>query len=217
MHGFSTRALGDMRRRDGEPLTADRRRFAAALGLDPAAITFAGAVHGGEVARVDRPMGVAEGFDALVTDRPGLPLFATFADCFPILLHDPGRRAIALAHAGWRGTAAGVAANAVAALAREYGTRPGDLVVGIGPGICGRCYEVGDEVSARFPAGCSRPGRDGRALLDLAEANRRGLVAAGVDPARIHELGVCTMEDARLPSHRRDADGDRFACLIALR
>src|SRR6266566_347266 len=128
VHGFSTLALGSMRgpAPGGSPLTA------------------AAAVHGAEVARVDEPAVVVPGRDALVTDRPGLPLLATFADCYPVLLFDPGRRALALAHAGWRGTAVGVARAAVEALRREYGCRPADLVAGVGPGICGRCYEVGE-------------------------------------------------------------------------
>lgn len=219
VHGFSTLALGSMRgpAPDGSPLTPERRAFAAALGLDPGRLTAAAAVHGAGVARVDEPAGVVRGRDALVTDRPGLPLLATFADCYPVLLFDPGRRALALAHAGWRGTSAGVAAAAVEALRREYGCPPEDLVAGVGPGICGACYEVGEDVAARFGDGCVRPaGAPGRHLLDLALANRAQLEAAGVAPERIHAHGGCTRERADLPSHRRSPDGSRFACLAAI-
>lgn len=218
VHGFSTLALGSMRRSEAELLTPARRRFAERLGLDPERMTVAGAVHGPKVARVDGPRGAVEGVDALITDQASLPLLATFADCYPVVLYDPGRRVAALVHAGWRGTAAGIAQEAVAALGREYGSRPEDLRAGIGPGICGRCYEVGDDVAAQFEAAVVRPGeRAGKVLLDLAAANRRQLEAAGVRPEHIHASGICTRETPALPSHRREPDGTRFAALVALR
>lgn len=219
VHGFSTAALGSMRgpAPGGDPLTSERRAFAAALELDPERLTVAAAVHGAEVACVDEPAGAVRGHDALVTDRPGLPLLATFADCYPLLLYDPVARAVALVHAGWRGTAAGIAGRAVAAMTRAYGSRPAGLLAGVGPGICGRCYEVGDEVAERFDPAFLHPSPAGRHLLDLAAANRAQLEAAGVRPACIHEHGACTRETPALPSHRRSPDGTRFACLVAIR
>jgi YfiH family protein len=219
LHGFSTLAMGSMRlpAPGADPLTPARLAFAAALGLDGAGLTVAGAVHGAEVARVDRPAGAARGHDALVTDRPGLPLLATFADCYPVLLYDPVRRALGLAHAGWRGTAAGIAGRAVEALGREYGSRPADLVAGVGPGICDRCYEVGEEVADRFDPAFVRPSPAGRCLLDLAAANRAQLEAAGVPAERVHVHGACTRESDVLPSHRRSPDKNRFACIASIR
>jgi len=218
-HGFSTLALGSMRRGadDPSPGTSARRAFVQELGLDPDRLTVAGAVHGADVARVDVPSAAVEGVDALVTARAGIPLLATFADCYPILLWDPELPALALVHAGWRGTEAGVAPAAVRALAREYGSEPRKLVAGIGPGICGDCYEVGEEVADRFDPEIVRPSPGGRYLLDLAAANVRALLAAGLCRDRIHMLGVCTMESPDLPSHRRSPDGNRFACLAAIR
>ncbi len=216
VHAFSTRSHGQMRHTEGPLLTPARRRFAAAVGVDPERLSFAAAVHGSEVLRIERPGTVAKGCDALITAEPRLPLFATFADCYPILLFDPVRPAAALVHAGWRGTAAGVVTNAVRALEREFGTRAADLIAGIGPGICGDCYEVGAEVAERFPDEFLRPSANGRFLLDLAGANRRSLVAAGVDAANVFQHGACTLQDERLPSHRRDGDGARFACIVAL-
>jgi YfiH family protein len=218
VHGFSRLEHGSMRRSpdDASVATPGRRAFAAALGADPDRLTVAGAVHGAQVARVDHPRGGIDGVDALITDRPLTPLLATFADCYPILLLDPQRLALALVHAGWRGTAAGVASSAVAALANQYGSRPSDLVCGIGPGICGDCYEVGPEVAERFPTDVVRPANSGRFLLDLAAANRDQLIHAGVGPDRIDRHPACTLESADLPSHRRSPDGFRFACLAYL-
>ena len=102
-------------------------------------------------------------------------------------------------------------------LTEEYGSRPEDLVAGIGPGICASCYEVGREVAVRFPAEVVRPSREGRYTLDLSAANRRHLTAAGVLSPRIHQHGACTKETPELYSHRRSPDGTRFACLVALR
>jgi polyphenol oxidase len=218
LHGFSTLAMGSMRLPvpGGDPLTPARLDFAAALGVDGARLTVAGAVHGAEVARVDSPLGAVRRYDALVTDRPDVPLLATFADCYPVLLHDPVRRTLALVHAGWRGTAAGIAARAVEALSREYGSRPADMVAGVGPGICGRCYEVGDEVAERFEPAFVCPSPSGRWLLDLAAANGAQLEAAGVPWERVHVYGACTRESDVLPSHRRTPDGNRFACIASL-
>jgi YfiH family protein len=218
VHGFSRLELGSMRRSpdDATVATPSRRAFAAALGADPDRLTVAGAVHGAEVARVDSPRGGIDGVDVLITDRPLTPLLATFADCYPILLHDPHRRALAIVHAGWRGTAAGVVRSAVTALAREYGSRPSDLVCGIGPGICGRCYEVGPEVAERFSAEVVRPAGRGHFRLDLAAANHDQLIEEGVRAERITRHPACTLESADLPSHRRAPDGFRFACLAFL-
>jgi YfiH family protein len=210
VHAFSTLRLGSMR--DPEA----RHAMLLALGLAPRRLTLARVVHGVGTARVDAARGAVENVDILVTDRPGLPLMAGFADCYPLLLFDPAGR-VALAHAGWRGTAAGVAGAAVNALEREYGSQPRQLLAGIGPGICGRCYEVGDEVAEGFSRDVVRPSEGGKYLLDLAEANRRALVNAGLDPDRVHLHGACTRETDWLPSHRRDADGRRFAAVVALR
>lgn len=218
VHGFSTNVLGPMQRGDGDgPLTGPRRAFAGELDLDPERMTLIGAVHGTAVARVDAPRGVVDDVDALVTDRPRLPLFGTFADCRPLIIYDVARHALALCHAGWRGTASGMAAAGVASLAAMYGSRPGDLVAGIGPGICGDCYEVGPEVAARFPADCVSPGRSGRLQLDLVAVNRHQLVGAGVRSEAIFVHPACTMESPLLPSHRQRPDGTRFATLAALR
>jgi len=216
VHAFSTQAMGSMRRTPEALVTPRRRELARRLDLDADLLTVAGAVHGNQVARVDSPQGAVEGFDGLVTDRPGLPLLATFSDCYPLLLYDPERHAAGLAHAGWRGTAAGIAGALVAALEREYGSDPERLLAGIGPGICAACYQVGPEVAGRFN-GFARPDAEGRHRLDLAAANRAQLQQAGLPLERIHVHGACTFESVDLPSHRRRPDGARFACIVGLR
>lgn len=217
VHGFSTTSLGSVgltHAPDPEPVLASRRAFARVLGIS-SELTTVGAVHGITLARVDEAHGVVQGVDGLVTDKHGVALFATFADCYPIVLWDPQKRVAALVHAGWRGTQAHVGATAVTFMRDEYGSAPSDIRAGIGPGICGRCYEVGGEVASRFDPGFVSPGEGDRFLLDLAEANRAQLEHAGV--REVHVIGLCTKETSFLPSHRRDPDGTRFGAIVALR
>jgi len=218
VHGFSTLELGSVgltHAPDPAAVHEARRRFAAELGLDPATLTTIGAVHGNEVARVDAPQERVDDVDGLITNKPGIALFATYADCYPILLWDPEHRAIGLAHAGWRGTEADVAAEAVRSMAREFGSDPSRMKAAIGPGICGHCYEVGEEVASRFDTRFVRDTTPGKFLLDLAAANLAQLEEQGV--REVFSLDLCTKETGFLPSHRRTPDGTRFGAIVAIR
>jgi YfiH family protein len=126
--------------------------------------------------------------DALADATPGNAVAVKTADCIPILLADVRLRAVAAVHAGWRGTADGIAGTAIDAMRQWFGTAPEDLRAAIGPGIGECCYEVGPEVAARLGV-VSR----GHVRVDLAEANRRQLEAAGVPADRIYTAGLCTM------------------------
>jgi len=138
--------------------------------------------------------------DALLENTPGSVVAVQTADCLPILLVDDRRRAVAAVHAGWRGTVAGIAQRAVEAMRAQFGSLPEDLHAAIGPGIGPCCYEVGPQVAAQF-------GRQGRAHVDLAEANRRQLIDAGVTPERIYASNLCTMCRAEeFHSFRRDKE-----------
>ncbi len=215
-HGFSTVALGSVGLKhatDREAVLSSRQAFLSTLGLDGARLTMIGSVHGNDVARVDDPVPSIDDVDALVTDRPGVTLFATYADCYPIVLWDPEKRVAGLVHAGWRGTAAGVARAAVAFMRDTFGCE--FVRAGIGPGICGRCYEVGEEVAGKFDARFVNPGAGGKWLLDLAAANAAQLQEAGAKA--VYDIGMCTKESYLFPSHRRHPDGTRFGAIVALR
>ncbi len=218
IHGFSTSAIGSVGLTlapDPVPVLDSRRLLARALGVEFDQLTAAGAVHSSQVGRVDEPKEVVRGVDALITNRTGVALFATYADCYPIVLWDRETRSVALVHAGWRGTLAGVALAALREMRSQYGTDPSDVRAGIGPGICGRCYEVGGEVASMFEPRFVTAVAGDRLLLDLAAANRAQLEAEGVRD--IHELGLCTKETTYLPSHRRNPDGTRFGAIVAIR
>lgn len=219
VHGFSTVLLGSVgltHAADRAAALKSRADFAQILGLDGnSSLAVAGAVHGVDVARVHWAPAVIEQVDALITDRPGIGLFTTHADCYPILLWDPVNGAIGLAHAGWRGTQAGVAVGALRAMQHEFGSQPRDVRAGIGPGICGRCYQVGPEVASQFERRFLLADDGGRFLLDLAAANTAQLADAGV--MTIYDIGMCTKESHLFPSHRRYSDGTRFGAIVALR
>ncbi len=196
----------------------NRHRLATALGAAPGEFVFARQVHGAGVRVVgdaDRGSGAlspgdaigsageagrACGADALVTTSPEVVLAILTADCVPIVLHDPVAGVLACVHAGWRGTVAGVTAAAIAAM-RGLGTRPSDVIAGIGPAIGADRYQVGPDVheavSRSFgPAapGFIRPdpSAPGRWLLDLPSANRHTLREAGVPGPRIHATDLVT-------------------------
>jgi YfiH family protein len=216
VHGFSTVALGSVGLKhatDREAVLQSRGAFAATLGVEDLPLTMIGSIHGAGVARVEEPVYSVDDVDALVTDRPGIALFATYADCYPIVLWDPEKRVAGLVHAGWRGTQAGVARAAVTFMRDEFGCR--HIRAGIGPGICGRCYEVGDDVAGKFDARFVNPGAGGKWLLDLAAANATQLEDAGVKA--VYDIGMCTKESYLFPSHRRHPDGTRFGAIVALR
>ena len=216
VHGFSTLALGTVGLKHAPnpaPVLAARRTFAGVLGLDGATLTTIGSVHSAEVARVDKPVDSVDDVDALITDSRDVALFATYADCYPIVLWDPEKRVAGLVHAGWRGTRDGVTREAVRFMQNEYGCRR--IRAGIGPGICGRCYEVGDEVAVQFDRRFLTQGFGDKFLLDLGAANRAQLEDEGV--SAVYDIGICTKEHHLFPSHRRHPDGSRFGAIVAIR
>ena len=199
-HGVSTRAggvsvgpyaslnLGASVGDSEDAVLENRARLARSLGFAPERLVTTPMVHGKAVLVVDdatAPGALAVRADILVTREPGYLLMLRVADCVPILLSDESAGVVGVAHAGWRGTAIGVAGRAVEAVT-NLGTDPGVLKAVIGPSIGPCCFEVGEEVVAAFPDanGARSVGPRGRSHLDLWELNRRQLVAAGVLPTR---------------------------------
>lgn len=168
------------------------RALRGALGT-PRAV-HARQVHGAEML-VHRGGGapgllVGEGVDGHLTDEAGLLLSVSVADCVPVSVVDPARRGVALVHAGWRGTAEGIAERAVRRLGAELGSEPADLLVHCGPAICGRCYEVGPEVHAAIHPGRESPA--GPTPIDVRAAVAERVVALGVAAERVTVSAHCT-------------------------
>lgn len=193
------------------------RRFRAAIGCPDGPLVKNHQVHGTLVRSVtgadgERPEAVPV-FDAdgLVTDEEGLTLTVFSADCLPVLFYDPVRRCVAAVHAGWRGTAMGIAAEAVKAMAERYGCKPQTIRAAIGPGISNCCFETTGDVPAALrehlgPAAeaCITDHGSGKFHVDLKKANLLWLERAGLERANIAVCDACTACDLdAFWSHRR--------------
>jgi hypothetical protein len=174
---------------------------------DAGGLAIAKQIHSDRVLVATQPGQLGSG-DAIISKRPGVMLAVRTADCLPILIVDPRTRAVAAVHAGWRGVVAEIAPKAVAAMGLEFGSRPEDLEIAIGPGIGPCCFEVGPEVAAQFRGYFpERNDLGARAKLDLAEAVVRQLSRNCITRGRIDTLGLCCFCNAELfESYRRDRE-----------
>ena len=232
VHGFSTRPggvsdlagekilnLGFAEWDTKENVLENRRRFQSALGAKDLTLVSLKQIHSDVVHLFqDSPAEPCRG-DAAATNRPGLLLAVQTADCVPILLADPKKRAVAAVHAGWRGTLQRIVVKAIGKMQMQFGSKPADLLAAIGPSIGGCCYEVGTEVASEFrsqfsnasdwfdelrtgdepnplqwlnmaPPGHQPPTKN--VLLDLRKANRAQLLDAGLLAQNIGVSGLCT-------------------------
>lgn len=235
-HGFTTREggvsrgifrslnLSFSRGDDPESVWENFRRTAEALGTVPENFVFTDQTHTANVLRVgkdDAGKGITRergysDIDGLITDEPDIVLSAFFADCVPLYFVDPIRKAIGLSHSGWRGTAQRMGRVTAEAMAREFGSRPEDLICAVGPCICRNCYEVSADVAERFAEEFRgheeellRDDHNGRFHLDLKAANRIVLEEAGVMPERITVADACTCCDPEYLFSHRASQGRR--------
>jgi YfiH family protein len=169
-----------------------------------------------EVSAADRGKGIFSDrdytdIDGLITNDPSVTLVTFYADCVPLYLYDPVQRAIGLSHAGWRGTVGQIGMRTVRAMTEGYGSKPQDILVGIGPSICKDCFEVGNEVAEEFArtldfaAGFISPcmSKAHKSYIDLQGINKQSLLNAGVLAENIELPGICTKENPELfYSHR---------------
>jgi polyphenol oxidase len=156
-------------------------------------------VHGTEVRIVEHADQLGTG-DGLISDTNGLLVGIKTADCLPLLLIDPIHRVVSAVHAGWRGTAAGIAAHAVRLMEEEFGSDPAQMEAAVGPGVGLCCFEVGPEVASEFGPWDS----DSKTCLDLPAINRSQLQSAGVQ--KIYQSGLCTVCEEEFYSFRRERD-----------
>lgn len=203
---FDTLNLGRSTADRQEAVAENRLRMIAAAGLEPQRLVTIGQVHGSRTAEATGPGFHAER-DGVVTTVAGLALAVSAADCLPLLLvaRDGAGHVVGVgaAHAGWRGTADGVVGKTVAAL-RAAAIATDHIEAHLGPCIRSCCYMVGPEVAARFHVSAQRRVGE-RPHLDIPQAVRLDLLAAGVHPGAIHDVGACTAcEPDRYFSHRRD-------------
>ena len=168
-------------------------------------------VHDVKVAVVDRgdlTRDELDGYDAMITDLPGVAIGVRTADCIPVLLYDPVKKAAAAIHSGWRGTVSKIIGKTVIKMQSTYASQPSDILAFIGPGICVDCFQVGEEVALKFKetgfdinslwsfrGPKTGNGMEGGHHIDLKEACRQTLVESGLKNENIQITGLCTYED----------------------
>lgn len=213
----------------------NRLLLARAVGIDPERWVTGHQIHSDRIAVVTGEDAGRGGLDrisrlpdtdGLVTDRRGICLMVLSADCVPVLLYDPWKKVIAAVHAGWRGTAAHIAAKAVTVMKDRFGCLPERILAGIGPSIGPCCFEVDEKVAGVFRELFSSerdivvPGqREGKFQVDLWEANRMELIETGVKNSNIELAGMCSVcHSDRFFSYRRDGiEAGRFGAGICLK
>jgi YfiH family protein len=213
----------------------NRRRLAHVLGLDHTRFVTAEQVHGdrvGQVCEEDAGRGATtaegsrppvEGCDGLLTTASGIPLLMMYADCVPVVLvAEAPRRAVCVAHAGWKGALVGLPGTAASQLAVAADCAPADLVAYIGPHICSYHYEVSDGLACAFRDRYASSSRSVSILaapprVDLGAAVLASLEEAGLQPERVATTGMCTVEEPTLfYSYRAEGVTGRHGALVAI-
>jgi polyphenol oxidase len=259
IHGFSTKPGGisdlngekvlNLSFTDWDPredVLENRCRFQSALGATDFQLIPLKQIHSDVIHLFHAAPGDPCRGDASITNRPGLLLAVQTADCVPILLVDPKKRAIAAIHAGWRGTLARIATKAIGQMQMHFATNPSDLLAAIGPSIGPCCYEVGTEVATQFhsqfadapdwfdefrtgdepnpvqwlnrmPPGHQPPPKNVR--LDLKKANRAQLRSTGLRPQNIFSSDLCTAcrPDLLFSYRKQGPQSGRLLSVIGLR
>jgi YfiH family protein len=212
----------------GDDLTrvrANRNLSLQALGCSPDSVFDVWQVHGADVVCANAPRPDSESVrqaDIILTDKPELTLYMRFADCVPILVHDPRKGVVGVAHAGWMGTLRDVAASTINAMKKQYGSNPADIMAGIGPSIGPDHYEVGSDVILKVmekfgdESDTVLKSHIGKIHFDLWKTNQLLLERAGVGNIEVAEVcTACHINDWF--SHRAEKGRTgRFGALITL-
>lgn len=221
----------DFHSRDPKRSRQAKKHFCQALGLKPENLTETGQIHSSHIHITRREAGVIRDTDGICTNTQGLGLMQFGADCPLILVYDPKNIVLGMVHAGWRGTLQGIVERLIETMKKEFHSKPQQLLAGIGPGICGGCYEVGSEIVDQAsqklcdwreviqPSNQATGRSDIKSWrFDLIEANRRQLIRQGLPAKNIELSGLCTYERADLfYSYRRDGPSTgRWALLAGL-
>lgn len=189
-----------------ENIRENRTLLFQSLGIYEDQVVHSHQIHGDQILLAQHP-GLQEGYDALITNRPGLFLSVTVADCTPILVYDPVQNAVAAIHAGWRGAAARIVLKTLKAMEMQFQTRPEDCIAYVGTCIDECSYEVGKEVAVHFEEKFTRLGPEpGKFLLDLKSANAAQLLDAGVPASQIEVSVYSTvLHNADYFSYRKES------------
>lgn len=199
---------------DIKKIAENRKEFLGLFGVDLNDLVCLKQVHSDKVYKAtgkDRGKGAREpqsriyGFDALVTDEPGVAIAIFTADCIPVFLYDKKKNVIGIVHAGWRGTKEEISKKTISELKNSFGTDPKDLIAAIGPGIRKCCYKVKENVATAFGDSARKIGAE--YYLDLAKENIKQLLDSGINNDNIYDSKICTAcQNDLLFSYRKEAD-----------
>lgn len=201
------------------------KRIKKAVGFGKKKIVLTKQIHENKVENLDHTCEVSSGTDGLITSNQDLILTSYFADCVPLFILDPVKKVIANSHAGWRGTSLNIANATVKRLIADYDSNPSDLLIGIGPSISQKHFEVGHEVAETFldklPQLRSFMEKKscGKWHLDLWAMNKQLFIEAGVKESNVQISKLCTFSDPEhFYSHRRDGTArGNMAAMISLK
>jgi YfiH family protein len=204
--------VGDKR----ESVKENRQTFYKTLQLAEKDVAYQKQIHSDIITYVENG-GLAGESDALITDKFGVGLAVSTADCTPIFIYDPKQKIIAAVHSGWRGTEQKILLKTIQKLKSDYNCKPENIYSFIGPAISQKNYEVGTEVAEKFDEKyLDRKGE--KFLLDLPGANLNMLLNSGIPTKQIENSGLCTFENRELHSYRRDGKkSGRALGIIAMR
>jgi len=186
-----------------ENVVKNRNLFFSALGSDVSKVAMSSQVHGTEILIAEQPV-MEKGFDAIISNTPGLMLAVSIADCTPILIHDTKNNAVATIHAGWRGTAANITYKTLLKMNEQFNTNGKDCLAFIGACIGYNAFEVGSDVAQYFDESVKKI-KTGTTnyFVDLKTANKHQLLRFGLKEENIEVSNYCTVENNDLFfSHR---------------
>ena len=224
---FSKRDDGNMSLSFGDTRDSlkNRKKFLSGLGIDYQNLITAQQAHGKNVEYLkgknkgsgawDYESSVMH-TDGFITDESGVPLAILTADCLSVFIYDPRRPAVAILHAGWRGSEQNICQEGVKAMQNKFASQPKDLLVGFGPSIRSCCFEVEKDFKSNFAFGLLKKGS--RIFMDIALINQRQLVGCGVREENIFDPQLCTFSDSSFFSFRKEAkDAGRMISVIMLK
>jgi len=187
--------LGGATKDAPENVLENNKRFFGSLNIDLEKVAKSHQVHGAEILTVTKP-GRYEGYDALIANISNIQLAVTIADCTPVLIFDPVKKAVAAIHAGWRGTVQEIVLKTALTLQKEYGSNPQDCLAYIGTCIDECSFEVGEDVADNFDSGFKRWDQQKKKFfVDLKSANKDQLLRAGIKPENIEVSPFSTVLD----------------------
>ena len=223
IHGISTKAGGkppfynNLSKHVGDSednIKQNREKFFGSLGIDSSRLAHANQVHSNKVMIVSEP-GLYKETDGFITVKENLFLLISVADCLPVMIYDKKNHIAANVHAGWRGTQKKIVSRALEILTGEFGSKPEDISVFLGPCISRKNFEVGEEVAEMFEKKFTEM-RNGKYYIDIVNDNMAQLKSSGIKDKNIDSCGLCTYDNNDyLHSYRRDKDksGRMFAVI----